>query len=193
MAATSAPHVIIVETPGLGDRGYVVHDGVHALVIDAQRDTDRVLRVLAEHGLTLTHVAETHIHNDYVTGGYQLARQHDARYIVPGGVDGAYLREPNVTAVGDGDTFSVGNLDVQVVHTPGHTQHHVSFAVSNDGAPGAVFTGGSLLYGTVGRPDLVAPDLTVKQAHDQWHSAHRLVNELDGATGIYPTHGFGSF
>jgi glyoxylase-like metal-dependent hydrolase (beta-lactamase superfamily II)/rhodanese-related sulfurtransferase len=193
MAATSAPHVIIVETPGLGDRGYVVHDGVHALVIDAQRDTDRVLRVLAEHGLTLTHVAETHIHNDYVTGGYQLARQHDARYIVPGGVDVAYLREPNVTAVGDGDTFSVGNLDVQVIHTPGHTQHHVSFAVSNDGAPGAVFTGGSLLYGTVGRPDLVAPDLTVKQAHDQWHSAHRLVNELDGATGIYPTHGFGSF
>lgn len=193
MTATSAPHIITIDTPGLGDRGYIAHDGVHALVIDPQRDTDRVERLLAEHGLSVTHVAETHIHNDYVNGGYQLAKAHGAQYMVPGDVDLAYLGEENVTAVRDGDTFRVGDLDVHVVHTPGHTPHHVSFAVSRDGAPGAVFTGGSLLYGTVGRPDLVAPDLTVKQAHDQWHSAHKLVAELDAETAIFPTHGFGSF
>ena len=193
MPGTSAPHIITIETRGLGDRGYVVHDGVNALVVDPQRDTDRVERVLAEHGLTLTHVAETHIHNDYVNGGYQLAREFDAWYVVPGGVELAYLGEQNVTPVVGSDSFTVGDLDVRVVHTPGHTPHHVSFAVSRGGAPGAVFTGGSLLYGTVGRPDLVAPDLTVRQAHDQWHSAHRLVDQLDGRTGIYPTHGFGSF
>ena len=193
MAASSAPHVITIETPGLGDRAYVVHDGRHALVIDPQRDTDRVERVLAEHGLRLTHVAETHIHNDYVNGGYQLARTHGATYIVPGDVELAYLGESNVIAVRDGDALRVGELDVVAVHTPGHTPHHVSYAVSREGAPGAVFTGGSLLYGTVGRPDLVAPDLTVRQAHDQWHSAHRLVDDLDGQTTIFPTHGFGSF
>lgn len=193
MTSTSAPHVITLETPGLGDRGYVVHDGVHALVIDPQRDTDRVERILAEHGLTLTHVAETHIHNDYVNGGYQLAREHGAQYLVPGHVELDYLGEPNVVAVHDGDAVRVGDLDVQVVHTPGHTPHHVSYSVSRDGAPGAVFTGGSLLYGTVGRPDLVSPELTEKQAHDQWHSAHRLVDELDAETAIFPTHGFGSF
>ena len=193
MSATSAPHVIALDTPGLGDRGYIAHDGVHAIVIDPQRDTDRVEQLLAEHGLTVTHVAETHIHNDYVNGGYQFAKKHGATYVVPGGVELAYLGEPDVTAVNDGDAFRVGDLDVQVVHTPGHTPHHVSFAVSRDQHPGAVFTGGSLLYGTVGRPDLVAPDLTVKQAHDQWHSAHRLVNDLDDETQIYPTHGFGSF
>jgi len=193
MPATSAPHVLILETPGLGDRGYVVHDGVNAMVIDPQRDTDRVERLLAEHGLTLTHVGETHIHNDYVNGGYQLAKAHGAKYMVPAGVDLAYLGEPDVVAVGDGDTFRVGDLDVAVVLTPGHTPHHISFAVSRDQHPGAVFTGGSLLYGTVGRPDLVAPDLTVKQAHDQWHSAHKLADGLDGETQIYPTHGFGSF
>ncbi|MFY9230903.1 MAG: MBL fold metallo-hydrolase [Candidatus Nanopelagicales bacterium] len=193
MTATSAPHVITIETAGLGDRGYVVHDGVHAMVIDPQRDTDRLSHVLAEHGLTVTHVAETHIHNDYVNGGYQFAKERQAQYMVPGGVELAYLGESNVVPVSDGDTFRVGDLDVMVVHTPGHTPHHVSFAVSRDGAPGAVFTGGSLLYGTVGRPDLVAPDLTVQQAHDQWHSAHRLVDELAGDTAIYPTHGFGSF
>ena len=163
MTATSAPHVITIETAGLGDRGYVVHDGVHAMVIDPQRDTDRLSHVLAEHGLTVTHVAETHIHNDYVNGGYQFAKERQAQYMVPGGVELAYLGESNVVPVSDGDTFRVGGLDVMVVHTPGHTPHHVSFAVSRDGAPGAVFTGGSLLYGTVGRPDLVAPDLTVQQ------------------------------
>lgn len=193
MTATSAPHVIVIDTPGLGDRGYIVHDGVHAFVIDPQRDTDRVETVLAEHGLQVTHVGETHIHNDYVTGGYQLAKKHGATYVVPAEVELAYLREANVRAMGEGDSFRFGSLDVHVVHTPGHTPHHISFAVSRDNHPGAVFTGGSLLYGTVGRPDLVAPDLTVKQAHDQWHSAHKLVDALPADTQIYPTHGFGSF
>ncbi len=193
MPHTSAPHVLVIETTGLGDRSYVVHDGEHALVVDPQRDLDRVEHLLAEHGLTVTHVAETHIHNDYINGGYELARRHGARYLVPGDVDLAYLGEDNVVAVHDGDVFDVGTFEVSVLHTPGHTPHHVSFAVSRDEHPGAVFTGGSLLYGTVGRPDLVAPDLTVKQAHDQWHSAHKLVDELPEETAIYPTHGFGSF
>jgi hydroxyacylglutathione hydrolase len=193
MTATSAPHVIVIDTPGLGDRGYIVHDGVHAFVIDPQRDTDRVEQLVAEHGLTVTHVGETHIHNDYVNGGYQFAKKHGAHYMVPADVELAYLGEDNVHAVSDGATFRVGDLDVAVVHTPGHTPHHISFAVTRDDHPGAVFTGGSLLYGTVGRPDLVAPDLTVKQAHDQWHSAHKLVDELAEDTQIYPTHGFGSF
>ena len=193
MTATSAPHVIVIDTPGLGDRGYIVHDGVHALVVDPQRDTDRVERLIAEHGLTVTHVGETHIHNDYVNGGYQFAKKHDATYVVPANVELAYLGESNVVALGEGGEFRVGDLDVRVVHTPGHTPHHISFAVSRDNHPGAVFTGGSLLYGTVGRPDLVAPDLTVKQAHDQWHSAHHLVDSLPADTQIYPTHGFGSF
>jgi hydroxyacylglutathione hydrolase len=191
--ATSAPHVLVVETSGLGDRGYIAHDGLHAIVIDPQRDTDRVEQLIAEHGLIVTHVGETHIHNDYVNGGYQFAKAHGAQYMVPAGVELSYLGESNVTAVGDGDTFRVGDLDVAVVHTPGHTPHHISFAVSRDNHPGAVFTGGSLLYGTVGRPDLVAPDLTVKQAHDQWHSAHKLANSLADDTAIFPTHGFGSF
>lgn len=193
MTFTSAPHVLVIETKGLGDRGYIVHDGEHALVIDPQRDIDRVEHLIAEHGLTVTHVAETHIHNDYVNGGFELARRHGATYLVPGGVELAYLDLDWVQPVNDGDTITVGSFDVAVLHTPGHTPHHVSYAASRDGHPGAVFTGGSLLYGTVGRPDLVAPDLTVKQAHDQWHSAHKLADALAEETAIYPTHGFGSF
>jgi glyoxylase-like metal-dependent hydrolase (beta-lactamase superfamily II)/rhodanese-related sulfurtransferase len=193
MTFTSSPHVVVIDSIGLGDRSYVVHDGVSALVVDPQRDIDRVERVLAEHGVKVTHVAETHIHNDYVTGGLELARKHGATYVVPGGVELDYGTEPFVVAVSDGDTFQVGDFEVTAIHTPGHTPHHISFSAQKAGHPGAVFTGGSMLFGSVGRPDLVAPDLTEKQAHDQWHSVQRLASDLHGETGVFPTHGFGSF
>jgi hydroxyacylglutathione hydrolase len=193
MTSTSAPHVVVIDSTGLGDRSYVVHDGVVALVVDPQRDIDRVEQVLAEHGLKVTHVAETHVHNDYVTGGLELARRHEATYVVPGDVELDFRSESFVHTVVDGNSFKVGELDVDVIHTPGHTPHHISFAVSKDGHPGAVFTGGSMLFGSVGRPDLVSPDLTKKQAHDQWKSVQRLATDLAGATGVFPTHGFGSF
>jgi hydroxyacylglutathione hydrolase len=189
MTYTSAPHVLSLDSSGLGDRSYIAHDGTHAIVVDPQRDFDRIEELLAEHGLTLTHVAETHIHNDYVTGGLELARRHGATYVVPGDVELSF----EATAVTDGDSFQVGDLVVDVIHTPGHTPHHVSFSVRSGDHLGAVFTGGSLLYGSVGRPDLVAPDLAVKQAHDQWRSVRRLADTLADETAIYPTHGFGSF
>ena len=188
MTTPGVPHVLTLDSTGLGDRSYVVHDGRHALVVDPQRDFDRVEHLVAEHGLTITHVAETHFHNDYVSGGIELARKHGAEYIVPAGFDIQYA----ATQVEDGATFTVGDLQVEVIHTPGHTPNHMSYA-ARIGDNSVVFTGGGLLYGSVGRPDLVAPDLTVKQAHDQWHSAHRLAEKLGDETAIFPTHGFGSF
>ncbi len=156
---------------------------LRALVVDPQRDFDRVEELLAEHGLTLTHVAETHIHNDYVTGG--LRTRAPARCDLRGaGRRGTGLS--TALAVRDGDSFTVGDMTVDVIHTPGHTPHHVSFAVRKGDHLGAVFTGGSLLYGSVGRPDLVAPDLAVKQAHDQWHSVRRLADTLDDADPDLP-------
>jgi len=88
-----------------------------------------------------------------------------------------------------------------VLATPGHTPHHVSYSIERgqqgtsqpSAHPGAVFTGGSMLYGAVGRPDLVLPELTEGLAHDQWHSVQRLADELASDTRVYPTHGFGSF
>ena len=188
-AYTSAPHVLVIETPGLGDQSYVVHDGRSALVVDPQRDIDRVEHLLAEHGLHLTHVVETHVHNDYVSGGLVLSQRHEAQYVVPGGVDLDYP----CTQVDDGYTFEVGELTVRVLHTPGHTPHHKSYAVTRGDHPGAVFTGGSMLYGAVGRPDLIGPEATVGLAHDQWRSVRRIATELESLTHVYPTHGFGSF
>ncbi len=74
--------VVQIETPSLGDRSYLAHDGAVALVIDPQRDIDRVTALAAEHGVRITHVAETHMHNDYLTGGLALARATGAAYLV---------------------------------------------------------------------------------------------------------------
>jgi glyoxylase-like metal-dependent hydrolase (beta-lactamase superfamily II)/rhodanese-related sulfurtransferase len=189
MTFTSTPHVLVLETPGLGNRGYIAHDGTHAVVIDPQRDIDRVEHLVAEHGLTVTHVVETHVHNDYVTGGLELAQRHSATYLVPADAQVPYEHLP----VRDGDTFDVGTMTLTVLATPGHTPHHVAYAMHRGDHPGAVFTGGSMLYGAVGRPDLVAPDLTQDLAHDQWHSVQKLAGALADETFVYPTHGFGSF
>ncbi len=182
--------VIPIDTPGLGDRTYLAHDGRVALVVDPQRDFDRVLAAADEAGVRITHVFETHIHNDYVTGGLALAQAVGASYHVNADDPVAFERTP----VRDGDVVAVGDtMRVRVVHTPGHTHTHLSFALEADGEPIAVFTGGSLLFGSTGRPDLLGPDHTDTLVRAQWHSAHRLADELPDATAVYPTHGFGSF
>jgi glyoxylase-like metal-dependent hydrolase (beta-lactamase superfamily II)/rhodanese-related sulfurtransferase len=182
--------VIPIDTPGLGDRTYLAHDGRVALVVDPQRDFDRVLAVADEAGVEITHVFETHIHNDYVTGGLALAKAVGAAYHVNADDPVTFDRTP----VRDGDLVAVGDtMRVRVVHTPGHTHTHLSFALEAEGESVAVFTGGSLLFGSTGRPDLLGPDHTDTLVRAQWHSAHRLADELPDATVVYPTHGFGSF
>jgi hydroxyacylglutathione hydrolase len=177
-----------IETPSLGDRSYVVTDGTSAAVIDPQRDIDRVLEVVERHGLTITHVVETHVHNDYVTGGLELARKAGATYVLSA-EDETFF---DFHGVRDGDQFDVGSLTVTALHTPGHTPTHMSYLVT-DGDERAVFTGGSLLYGSVGRTDLVSRALTEELTRKQHATAHRLASELPDDTIVMPTHGFGSF
>ncbi|MFI2564851.1 rhodanese-like domain-containing protein [Paenarthrobacter sp. NPDC018779] len=184
--------VVVIETPQLGDRSYLVHDGSVALVIDPQRDIDRVEAAAFKAGVRITHVAETHLHNDYVTGGLVLVEKHGASYLVNAADRVSFARTP----VMDGDVLSVGRLSVRVVATPGHTHTHLAYVVrdvADDGGPEAVFSGGSLLYGSVGRTDLVSPEDTAALAHAQYSSVRRLVSFASGAAALYPTHGFGSF
>src|SRR3954462_14589959 len=86
--------VSIIETSGLGDRSYLISDGDAAVVVDPQRDIDRVLTLARDSGVHVTHVLETHLHNDYVSGGLELSRVVGAEYVVPAGDDVGYERRP---------------------------------------------------------------------------------------------------
>ncbi|MBC9006869.1 rhodanese-like domain-containing protein [Micromonospora aurantiaca (nom. illeg.)] len=181
--------VAVVQTNELGDRSYIAHDGQLAIVIDPQRDLDRLQAVLDEHGLRCAMVLETHIHNDYVSGGLQLAHQHGAPYAVNGADEVTFDRQ----SVADGDRLDVGDMQIQVVATPGHTDTHLSYVITGGHTPAAVFTGGSVLYGSVGRTDLIDPARTEELTRAQYRSAHHLAGLLDDDARIFPTHGFGSF
>jgi glyoxylase-like metal-dependent hydrolase (beta-lactamase superfamily II)/rhodanese-related sulfurtransferase len=193
-----------IETPSLGDRSYLVHDGHVAFVVDPQRDIDRVTDLLAEHHVRLTHVFETHIHNDYVTGGLALAKATGAAYVINAADDVSFDR----TAIADGEAVLVGeHMRVTALATPGHTFTHLSYVLTdtrddatNDiDATGSlhhatgVFSGGSLLFGATGRPDLLGAEHTHELVHHQHASARRLADVLPDAAEVFPTHGFGSF
>jgi len=189
--APAMTEVISIDTPALGDRSYLATDGRVALVVDPQRDIDRVLAAAAARGVRITHVFETHIHNDYVSGGLALARVTGAAYHVNAEDEVTFDRAP----VTDGDAIAVGDtMLVQVIATPGHTFTHLSYALQDTatGRVTAVFTGGSLLYGSTGRPDLLGPAHQATLAAAQHASARRLA-QLPDDTPVCPTHGFGSF
>ena len=182
--------VSIIETSGLGDRSYLVSDGDVAVVIDPQRDIDRVLALAREREVDITHVLETHLHNDYVSGGLELSRSVGAEYVVPAGDMVAYRRR----SASDGEIIDGGPIQLEVMHTPGHTYHHVSYVLRDTvGSVRGVFTGGSMLQGTTGRSDLLGPSHNQALTRAQYHSVRRLAQALPDDTQVYPTHGFGSF
>ena len=188
--AGSGVEIIPIDTPTLGDRSYLAHDGEVALVVDPQRDIDRVMDLAAARGVRITRIFETHIHNDYVTGGLALAQAAGAAYHVNAADPVAYDRVP----VTNGQLIEVSPvMRIRVLATPGHTFTHLSYALESAGHPHAVFTGGSLLFGSTGRPDLLGAAHADELARAQYASAHRMAAELPGDTDVYPTHGFGSF
>ncbi|MGY1681269.1 MBL fold metallo-hydrolase [Geodermatophilus sp. SYSU D01176] len=180
----------VIETTGLGDRSYLISAEGVGVVIDPQRDIDRVLALAEKRAVRIALVADTHIHNDFVAGSLELARTVGAEYALPAGDTVAFERTPAT----DGDVLTAGPMRLRVVHTPGHTHHHVSYVLTDaGGAVQAVFTGGSMLYGATGRTDLVGPEHTHDLTHAQYHSVRRLVDELPAGTPVFPSHGFGSF
>ncbi|MEU0151380.1 MBL fold metallo-hydrolase [Micromonospora fulviviridis] len=189
-----AVEVAVIATSSLGDRSYLASDGRVGVVVDPQRDIDRVLYLAGEKGVRISHVVETHIHNDYVSGGLELARVTGAHYLVAAADEVGFDRMP----VSDGDVVPASDgVRLRAIATPGHTFHHLSYvldeAVDDGWRPTGVFTGGSLLFGTTGRTDLLGGRHAHELAHHQHASAKRLADLLPEGTQVWPTHGFGSF
>ena len=178
---------------GLGHQSYFVTDekSGFAVVVDPRRDVDVYLQAARRANVHITHMLETHIHNDYVTGARELAAQTGATIV--GSAEGHIKYEHQ--SVRDGDRFSVGELTFQVMATPGHTPEHVSYVLyeADSIQPYAVFSGGSMLVGGAGRTDLLGPTLTMTLTRQQYSSLRRLLDTLPGNVLVYPTHGAGSF
>lgn len=178
-----------IRTPGLGDATYILgHDGL-GMIIDPQRDIDRFLAAADDMQLDVRYVLETHVHNDYISGGRELAHETGADLVLPAGAGVAF---DHIPAFHGEELGNEQGLTIRPIHTPGHTPEHVSYLVLIDGVPAAVFSGGSLLVGAAGRPDLLGMPRARQLGKLQYGSVIRLA-KLPGEVGLYPTHGEGSF
>jgi glyoxylase-like metal-dependent hydrolase (beta-lactamase superfamily II)/rhodanese-related sulfurtransferase len=181
-------HVVPFRTPGLGDQTFLLtHEGA-GILIDPQRDVDRFLDAAAERDIELRFVLETHLHNDYVSGGEQAALRTGAELVLPAAAAAAYPHTPAFHM----EDIEADGLIVRPIHTPGHTPEHTSYLVLLDGEPVALFSGGSLLVGTAGRSDLLGMPRARTLSRLQYGSLRRLAG-LPRHVGLYPTHGEGSF
>lgn len=187
--ADATAYVKQISTASLGDHSYIVVVDDEAVAIDIQRDLERFEEVLSGVDARLIAVFETHIHNDYVSGGKRLAESHDAAYILPANTGAPYDHTP----LADGRSIDVGNWLIRAMHTPGHTYNHTSYVLEAPDGPVAIFSGGSMLVGAVGRSDLLGPDHTEALLARQYASMHRIAAELDDPSVVAPTHGSGSF
>lgn len=177
-----------IRTEGLGDSTYVViHDGV-AVVVDPQRDIHRFLAIIDLHGVDVRFVLETHLHNDYVSGGRELAALTGAELVLPAGAAPAYRHRPAFHE----ELLDAGTFAIRPLHTPGHTPEHTSYVAVVDGLPHSVFSGGSLLVRSAGRTDLLGEERSDTLARLQYGSVNRLA-ALGDEVGLMPTHGEGSF
>ncbi len=170
-----------------------------SIVIDAKRDVDTYVDIARQNGLRITHIAETHIHADFLAGSRELAALTGAAMYLSdeGGADWAYAFDH--VGLKDGDVITVGNLSLMVMHTPGHTPESISFLLVDTPAtqkPVMLFTGDFVFVGDVGRPDLLekAAGLTgtQKQGAHQLYQSLRAFRNIPDYVQVWPGHGAGS-
>lgn len=174
-----------------------------AVVVDANRDIDQYIEVAEREGVSITHVTETHIHADYVSGSRELAERTGAQlYLSDEGDEDwkyAFAEEAGAILIRGGDHFMVGNIRFDVMKSAGHTPEHVSFLVTDTAgadAPIGIFTGDHVFVNDVGRPDLLEKAAGVEGtmeagARDLFHSLEAF-KELPDFVQIWPAHGAGS-
>lgn len=174
--------IVVIGTASPDDRSYLVSDGTVALVVDPGPDIGRVLVTAAEHGVTVTAVFETHLHDGHASGGLALARQTGAAYYLNAADRVPFERIP----IYDGDEVAVGAMGMRVVATPGPAAGGLSYVLEDvAGAVLAVFTGGSLLTEPAGLPGTARAQPAAAQ---EW--AGKLAALLPGSTPVLPAHGF---
>ena len=185
-----------IPTDGIAALSYLVGDdsaGV-AAVFDPRTDVDCYVELARKNQVAITHIFETHIHADLVSGARELcARVKTAKIFVSheGGARYGFDHEK----LSDGDTFTLGSVLITVRHTPGHTPEHVAYTLAekeHPDAPWGVLTGDSLFVGSAGRPNLLGNAQAKRLAEQQFHTLRDFYLKLEDGVIIYPAHGHGS-
>jgi glyoxylase-like metal-dependent hydrolase (beta-lactamase superfamily II)/rhodanese-related sulfurtransferase len=175
----------------LAHASYMLASEGEAIVVDPQRDVELYLKAAADHGITIKHIFESHLHADFVSGHRELAARTGAK-IYMGAQAGATL--PHVP-VHDGFVLKFGKASIRVLETPGHTPESICLVVTDEEkspAPWAVLTGDTLFIGDVGRPDLSPKHTPVQLAGLLYDSLHNKLMKLADNVLVYPAHGAGS-
>lgn len=186
---------------GLAQASYIIgcQATKEAIVIDPKRDIDTYLEIAEQENLNITHITETHIHADFLSGTRELAAATGAKIYLSdeGGKDWQYQFEH--IGLRNGDKIRVGNLILEVIHTPGHTPEHISFLLTDTPAsnkPVMIFTGDFVFVGDIGRPDLLEKAAgfrgTQEKGARQMFQSLKKFKALDDYIQVWPGHGAGS-
>ena len=186
--------------PGLAIYSYMVADErtKQCAVVDPTRDVDYYLNVAKTEGLHITHILETHVHADFVSGSRELKERLGGEAQIHASAMGGDEWTPSYAdhAVQDGDAVSLGAVRLQAVHTPGHTPEHVSWAIFDDtrskDTPWMLLTGDFVFVGDVGRPDLLGEEARQELAHSLYQSVFEKLPAFPDYTEVFPGHGSGS-
>lgn len=176
--------------PGVSHFSYMLLSDGQAVVIDPQRDIETYLETAAEWQAPITHILVTHTHADFTGGQLRLSEMTSAPIIMG---HKAKVNYP-VQGMKEGNTIDIGDVELKVLETPGHTPEHVSYILTDkdaSDAPLAVFTGDSLFSGDVGRPDLFGPELQQELTRQLFETMNKY-RVMGEGTLIYPAHGAGS-
>lgn len=183
-----------IQTDGIAELSYLVGDddeGV-AAVFDPTPDVEKYLELARVNHLAITHIFETHIHADLVSGARELCARVQSARIFASGEGGATYGFPT-EKVSNGDTFKIGGTVITARFTPGHTPEHMSYELADEGEkPWGVLTGDSLFVSSAGRPDLLGEKESHKLAAQQFHTLRDYFLRLPDGVMIHPAHGAGS-
>lgn len=175
----------------LGNSAYLVgsHASQRAVLIDPLRDVEQYRHAAERLGVHITHILDTHLHNDFVSGARELAAQTGA--II--GLGAQFGVEFEHLSLEENQLVASGDLQVKVLATPGHTPEHISFLLVQENGPTALFSGGALMVGGAARTDLLGHEHAVPLARQSYHTLQHKLLTLKDAVAVYPTHGAGTF
>ena len=182
-----------ITVPGLGCFSYVIGcPGAQTMVVvDPKRDVQDYLEISRIEGMKITHIIDTHVHADHVSGSHEIKSYNQARICVHENAHVQYEHEK----LRDGQIIELGNARLEVLHTPGHTPNAISLLVtdkSRSEEPWMVLTGDLLFVGDIGRPDLAGEEILEEQVRNLYNSLYVKLGAYPDHLEVFPAHGMGS-